>query len=141
VTYKSAGYFKCMWRKNNLVVCKTSTGAQHTIMIFRANWQEFHRILRKHQNREQRVWQNFWHNFLEWQWKSKTVFRNIEQCLFHFWPFKFPKRFLVSSKRWKLFSLNRSIRVSKNQSFHTDYKNVHKTLVNSAPNKIFLPKI
>jgi hypothetical protein len=38
------------------------------------------------------------------------------------------------------FSLNKSIGVSKNPSFHTDDKNVRKTLVNSAPNQIFSQK-
>ncbi len=107
VTYKSAGYFKCMWRKNNLAVCKTSTGAQHTIMIFRVNWQEFHRILQKHQKREQRCWQNFIISmsditFLKGNENLRPFFE-ILSSFFHFWPLKFPLRFLVSSKRWKLF--------------------------------------
>ncbi len=38
-----------------------------------------------------------------------------------------------------LFSLIRSNGVSKNPSFHTDFKNVHMTLVKSAPKKV-LPK-
>ncbi len=35
------------------------------------------------------------------------------------------------------FSLIRSNGVSKNPSFHTDFKNVHMTLVKSAPKKSF----
>ncbi len=39
------------------------------------------------------------------------------------------------------FSLNRSNGVSKNPSFHTDFKNVQMSLVKSASKNFFLPKI
>jgi hypothetical protein len=39
-----------------------------------------------------------------------------------------------------LFSLNKSNGASKNPAFHTDLKNVHMTLVNSAPKKSFSQK-
>jgi hypothetical protein len=38
------------------------------------------------------------------------------------------------------FSLNRSNGASKNPSFRTDFKNVHKTFVKSAPKKSFCQK-
>ncbi len=38
------------------------------------------------------------------------------------------------------FSLMRSNEVLKNPSFHTDFKNVHMTLVKSAPKKSFAQK-
>jgi hypothetical protein len=38
------------------------------------------------------------------------------------------------------FSLNRSNGISKNRSFRTDFKNVHMTLVKSAPKESFSQK-
>ncbi len=39
------------------------------------------------------------------------------------------------------FSLNRSNGASKNPSFRTDFKNVHMTLVKSAPKKVLVKKL
>ncbi len=78
-----------------------------------------------------------WHKIMEGQWKSKMCFKNgflnIDQFL-PFLTFWVPKRVHLSLlKNESLFSLNWSNGVSKNPSFHTDFKYVHMTLVRSAP--------
>ncbi len=94
--------------------------------------------------RDQWFWRpNLWHKNLEGQWNEDLFIKN-----------HFPKYWVVASilgflvhKKYKLtllwdenfFSLIRSNGLSKNPSFHTDFKNVHMTLVKSAPKKI-LPK-
>ncbi len=98
----------------------------------------------------------FWPNFIISMcgikfWKDNKNLRSVYNKpffeilsgFFHFWPFKksSSKRFIVPSKRWKLFSLNRSNGASKNSSFRIDFKNVHMTLVKSAPKKILAKKL
>ena len=65
----------------------------------------------------------------------------------HYWVVASILGFLVHKKytltlMWdeNFFSLIRSNGVSKNPSFHTDFKNVHMTLVKSAPKKSFSQK-
>ncbi len=52
---------------------------------------------------------------------------------------RFPKNWVIASSL-AFFSLNRSNRVSKNPSFHTDFKNIHMILVKSAPKKSIAQK-
>ncbi len=79
-------------------------------------------------------------------WKGNETLRSVYKNRFfieQFLPFD-----LLSSQKGSLsllrddifFSLNRSNGVSKNSSFHTDFKNVHITLVKSAPKNSFSPK-
>ncbi len=67
----------------------------------------------------------------------KKPFFEILSGFFHFWPFQFSEKFIVPYKGWTLFCLNKLNGASKNPSFSTDFKNVHMTLVKSAPKKKF----
>jgi hypothetical protein len=55
--------------------------------------------------------------------------------------FSSQKKSLSLLRDENFFSLNRSNGASKNPSFRTDFKNVHMTLVKSAPKKSFSQKI
>ncbi len=86
-----------------------------------------------------------WHKIFEGQWKSKisfkkTVFRNFERFLPFLTFFSSQRRSLSLLRDENFFSLNRSNGASKNPSFCTDFKNVHMTLVKSAPKKSFSQK-
>ncbi len=54
--------------------------------------------------------------------------------------FQFSKSSLSLLRDENFFSLNRSNGASKNPAFRTDFKNVHMTLVKSAPKKSFNQK-
>jgi hypothetical protein len=68
---------------------------------------------------------------------KKTVFRNFERFLPFLTFFSSQKSSLSLLRDENFFSLNRSNGTSKNPSFRTDFKNLHMTLVKSAPKKSF----
>ncbi len=70
---------------------------------------------------------------------KKNFFPNIE-WLVPFWTIYFIKVTLTLLWDENCLSLNRLNEVSKNPSFHTNFKNVHLTLVKSAPQKCFAQK-
>ncbi len=92
----------------------------------------------------------FWKNFINSMcgikfWKGNEILRSVynKNCFSKFWAvssifdlFQLSKKFIVPSKRWKLFSFNGSNGASKNPSFRTDFKNVYMTFVKSAPKKV-----
>jgi hypothetical protein len=71
---------------------------------------------------------------------NKKPFFEILSRFFHFWPLQFSKK-LSLLRVENFFSLNRSNGTSKYPSFHTDFKNVHMTLVKSAPKKVLAKKL
>jgi hypothetical protein len=81
-----------------------------------------------------------WHNILEGHLFIKNRFSKFSAVSSIIDLLSSQKGFIVPSNRWKLFSLNRSNGVSKNLAFHTDFKNVHVTLVKSAHKKVFNQK-
>ncbi len=101
-------------------------------------------------NRDQWFWQNFiismcgikfWKGNKNLRSVYKILFFEILSGFFHFWPFKFFKK--IHGPFWdeNFFSLNMSNGASKNSSFRTDFKNVHLTLVKSAPEKVLTKKL
>jgi hypothetical protein len=81
-------------------------------------------------------------------WKGYENLRSVyKNCFPKYWAISSIFE-LLSSQKGSLFllqyeniiSLNKSNGVSKNPSFHTDFKNVHMTLVKSAPKKSFSQK-
>ncbi len=80
----------------------------------------------------------FWtiENSLLYSWEQAK--KNITDSTLGFLVYK--KYTLTLLWDENFFSLIRSNGVSKNPSFHTDFKNVHMTLVKSAPKKSFAQK-
>ncbi len=98
-------------------------------------------------SRDQWCWQNFMNSMCGIKfWKGNDLRSVYKNRFSKFWAvasifdlFQLSKKFIVPSKRWKLFSFNRSNGASP--FFPTDFINVHMTLVKSAPKKVLAKKL